>query len=212
MDNLMFYKAISRVYDLLDIIYFNNTNRNPRKALSNLVDNQDSKILDICTGTAANAIAVAKRNKASKIIGIDLSKEMLHIAKKKVMMNGLNNIKLLKMDASDTSFQDNTFDVIIMSLVLHEIPNELARKIIIEAKRILKPEGKLLVMDWEEPQSFFKKILFYPLRKLEPKGFEQFLQIDMKSYFEQFDLKISEIRHCDYTKVLNLKNANVINK
>jgi demethylmenaquinone methyltransferase/2-methoxy-6-polyprenyl-1,4-benzoquinol methylase len=74
-----------------------------------------------------------------------------------------------------------------------------------EAKRLLKPEGKLLIIEWEEPKSFLKKILFFPIRKLEPKGFEQFLRVDMKSYFGRFGLVISEMEHCDYSKVLLLK-------
>ncbi len=207
MDNLVLYKVMSKVYDLLDIIYFTNNNRNPRKALSSLINKQDAKILDICTGTATNAIAIAKRFTNSKIVAIDISKEMLHIANKKINMNGLDNIKLYKMDATNTTFKNNTFDVIVISLVLHEIPKDLARKILLEAKRVLKPEGKILVMEWEEPQKLFKKVLFYPIRKLEPKGFEQFLEEDMKSYFEQFDLEITEMKHCDYTKVLQIRKC-----
>lgn len=207
MDSLLLYKGLSKIYDLLDIIYFKNNYRNPRKALSNIINKQDAKILDICTGTAANAITIAKRYRNSKIIGIDSSKEMLHIANKKIKINDLNNIKLYKMDATDTTFKDNTFDVILISLVLHEIPQDLARKILLEAKRVLKPEGKILVMEWEEPQKLFEKVLFYPIRKLEPKGFDQFLIMDMKSYFEQFDLEITDMKHCDYTKVLQIRKC-----
>ncbi len=209
MDSLVLYKGMSKIYDLLDIIYFTNNDWNPRKALSNYINKQDVKILDICTGTAANAIAIAKLNTDSIIVGIDLSKEMLHIAQKKVDSNDLNNVKLYNMDASDTTFEDNTFDVIIISLVLHELPEELASKILLEAKRILKPEGKILVMEWEEPQSFFKKILFYLIRKLEPKGFEQFLKNDLKSYLERFGLEITDIKHCDYTKLLRIRKGEV---
>lgn len=207
MNSSIIYKGMSKVYDLLDIIYFKNNNRNPRNTLLDFINKQDTKILDICTGTAANAIAIAKRRKDAKIVGIDISQEMLQIAKKKVNERNLNNIELLNMDASDTTFADNTFDVVIISLVLHEIPQDLSRRILLETKRILKPEGKLLVMEWEEPQSLLKKLLFFPIRKLEPKGFDRFLQCDLKSYFEKFDFEISKIKHCDFTKVLYIKNA-----
>lgn len=209
MDSFMIYKGMSKVYDLLDIIYFRNKNRNPRNALSSFIDQQDVNILDICTGTATNAITIAKDNKNVKIVGIDISQEMLQIAEKKVIWNELNNIELIKMDASNTTFKDNTFDVILISLVLHEIPNELAKKFLSEAKRILKPQGKLLVIEWEEPQGFFQRVLFSLIRKSEPKGFEQFLKCDMKSYFEKLDLEIIDIKHCDYTKVLHIKNASI---
>jgi demethylmenaquinone methyltransferase/2-methoxy-6-polyprenyl-1,4-benzoquinol methylase len=113
----------------------------------NFINQKDIMILDICTGTATNAIAVANRYKEARIIGIDISKEMLHIAKNKVQKLDLNNIKLYEMNATETTFKDNTFDVILISLVLHEVPEELAEKILKEAKRLLKPEGKLLIIE-----------------------------------------------------------------
>lgn len=206
MEDIVIYKALSKIYDLLDVIYFRNNKHNPRSILIDYINQNDDMILDICTGTASNAISIANRKKDTRIIGIDISKEMLQIAKKKIQKHGLNNINLYKMNATQTSFKDNTFNVIVISLVLHELPEELANNMLLEAKRILKPDGKLLVLEWEEPQSILKKILFYPIRKLEPKGFEQFLRLDMNSYFERVGFIISEMKHCDYTKVLNLKN------
>ncbi len=207
MENIIIYKALSKIYDLLDVIYFRNNKHNPRSILIDYINQNDDMILDICTGTASNAISIANRKKDTRIIGIDISKEMLQIAEKKIKKQGLNNIKLFKMNATQTSFKDNTFNVIVISLVLHELPEELANNMLLEAKRILKPDGKLLVLEWEEPQSILKKILFYPIRKLEPKGFEQFLRLDMNSYFERVGFIISEMKHCDYTKVLNLKKV-----
>ena len=180
MESSLFYEGMSKIYDLLDVIYFKNNDANPRKALYDYINQQDRKILDICTGTAANAIAVANLKRDAEIIGIDISKEMLNIAAKKVKKNGIDNIKLYQMDATDTKFKSKTFDTVLISLVLHEIPEELAEKILLEAKRVLKPEGRLLVIEWEEPQNLLKRILFYLIRKLEPKGFEQFLKIETK--------------------------------
>jgi demethylmenaquinone methyltransferase/2-methoxy-6-polyprenyl-1,4-benzoquinol methylase len=205
VESSLIYKGMSKIYDLLDVIYFRNINRSPRTIAMDYINQNDNMILDVCTGTAANAIAIANRYKEARIIGIDLSNEMLHIADKKVKKQEINNINLYKMDATKTSFHDNTFDVILISLVLHEVHDELAAKILLEAKRIVKPEGKILIIEWEEPKSFLKKILFFLIRMLEPKGFEQFLKTDMKSYFERFDLVISDIKHCDYSKVINLK-------
>ena len=207
MESSLFYEGMSKIYDLLDVIYFKNNDANPRKALYDYINQQDRKILDICTGTAANAIAVANLKRDAEIIGIDISKEMLNIAAKKVKKNGIDNIKLYQMDATDTKFKSKTFDTVLISLVLHEIPEELAEKILLEAKRVLKPEERLLVIEWEEPQNLLKRILFYLIRKLEPKGFEQFLKIETKGYFEKYGLQILEIKHCDYTKVINLKKV-----
>lgn len=212
MESKLFYKGMSKIYDLLDVLYFNNIERSPRKAVCDYLEPQDVKILDICTGTAANAIKIAKLKKDTQIVGIDISKEMLSIAKKKIKKNELDHIKLYEMDATATTFKDNTFDVILISLVLHEMPKELAEKILIEAKRILKPNGKVLVVEWEAPQSTLKKVLFYFIRKLEPKGFDEFLKMDINNYFGKYGLEIKEIKHCDYSKVLFLKKENLYDK
>ena len=69
----VFYKIISKGYDLLDVIYFRNFKKSPRKAvLDRIYENE--KILDVCTGTATNVITIAKEKTNAKIIGIDLSK------------------------------------------------------------------------------------------------------------------------------------------
>ncbi len=205
MENLVHYNVIAKIYGLLDIIYFRNNNRNPRRALASCIEQTDARILDVCTGTAANAIEIAKRNQSSEITGIDISKEMLNIAENKVKMLGLKNVHLYERNAFDTGYKDNTFDVIVIALVLHEVSQEACRKIILEAKRILKPDGKLLVLEWEKPKSTLRKLIFYPIRKMEPKGFDEFLKLDMKSYFQQFGLMVTDIKHCDYSKVLCIK-------
>ena len=95
--------------------------------------------------------------------------------------------------------------MILISLVLHEIPQEVAEKILAESKRILKPDGKILVVEWEIPESSVAKGLFYPIRKLEPKGFEKFLKMDMTYYYKKQGLKFTKIKYCDFTKVICLK-------
>lgn len=207
MSNQKLYRGMSKTYDLLDVIYFKNKDRSPRVELAKLVNQRDVDILDICTGTAANAIVVAAHHKNAKIVGIDISQEMLLIASRKIHKNAINNIELCRMDASNTTFQDQTFDVILISLVLHEISEELADHIMLEAKRVLKPDGKILIVEWEEPQRLLQKILFYLIRKTEPKGFEQFLKKDLKQYFDRFQLDIVEIIHSDYTKVFHIKKS-----
>lgn len=73
MNSKIFYKTMAKIYDLLDVIYFRNYSASPRKAVFETIENGDS-VLDLCTGTAANAIKMAKGNPWSKVIGIDLSK------------------------------------------------------------------------------------------------------------------------------------------
>lgn len=201
-----FYKLIAKVYDLLDVIYFKNYEKGPRKVVLESISEQD-KILDLCTGTATSAINIAKVKTSVEIVGIDLSSNMLKVAENKVKKAGIRNVKLYQMDATQLSFKSNFFDKILISLVLHELDDELAAKIIREAKRVLKDNGEIIVTEWELSQQFSKRILFTPLHYLEPKSYRKFIKKDLYLYFEKFGLKIQQYKHCDYTKVLVLKKA-----
>lgn len=200
----IFYKIISKGYDLLDVIYFRNFKKSPRKAvLDRIYENE--KILDLCTGTATNAITIAKKKTNAKIIGIDLSKDMLKVAQNKIRKNGLKNIRLFQMDATHLKFKSNCFDKILISLVLHELDEELAAKIITEANRVLKDGGEIIITEWEPSKQLSKRILFAPIHYLEPKPYRKFIKMDLYSYFEKYGLRIQEDIHCDYTRVITLK-------
>lgn len=205
MNTKFIYNIIAKVYDLLDVVYFRKEKSSPRKAIINLLHDSNIKVLDICTGTASNAVAIAQNKKNCRIYGVDRSSKMLQIARTKIKRQGLNNIKVFQMDATKMNYEEEKFDVALLSLVLHETPTTLARDIILEAKRVLKKEGRLIVMEWEQPNSFWKSLKFLPIRCMEPKGFNEFLKMDMKKYFEQFGLEVKQIVHCDYSKVLVLE-------
>ena len=77
------YKMIARVYDLLDLIYFHDYEKSPRKAVLQSIATYDS-VLDLCTGTASNAIRIAVQKPDAKVVGVDLSDGMLKVAEGKV--------------------------------------------------------------------------------------------------------------------------------
>ncbi|MGB4661175.1 MAG: hypothetical protein WBI07_18530 [Mobilitalea sp.] len=59
---------------MLDVVYFKDIKTSPRKAVYDYFEPADIKILDICTGTAANAINIAKHKRETQIVGIDIVK------------------------------------------------------------------------------------------------------------------------------------------
>ena len=206
MDTNLFYKVISKIYDLLDVIYFKNYNNSPRKAVFDRI-NSENKVLDICTGTATNAINIARKNPTTRVFGIDISSNMLKVAQGKINKSGLKNIKLYKMDATQLKFRSNCFDKILLSLVLHELDEELASKVIFEAKRVLKDDGEIIVTEWEPSQKLMEKVLFAPIHYMEPKSYRKLIQTDLYSYFERCGLRIEEYQHCDYSKVVVLRKS-----
>ena len=204
MNSKLFYKVMSGFYDLLDVIYFRKYETSPRKVVFDTIGKKDN-VLDLCTGTATNAIAIAKKNPNAKIGGVDLSKDMLVVAREEVNKENLANVRLYRMDATQMNFKDESFDKVLLSLVLHETDEELAKKIIKEAMRVMKPDGELVVTEWERSDNFIKKILFIPIEILEPKPYKTFVTKDHKKYFKEFGLEQVECKHCDYSKVMRLK-------
>ena len=204
MNSEIFYKTMSKFYDLVDVIYFRNYSNSPRKAIFEIIENGDS-VLDLCTGTATNALKIAKANPLSKVIGVDLSKDMLKIAREKTRKANIPNIKLYRMDAAKLKFKDKCFDKILLSLVLHEIDDDIVGSIISEAKRVLKDEGEIIITEWERSHNWIKKLLFLPVEVLEPKPYKAFISKDLKTYFEKHGLSVKTEKHCDYSKVLILR-------
>ena len=204
MKTNIFYKLIASVYDLLDVIYFRNYDRSPRKAVIEAISEND-KILDLCTGTATNAMDISKAIPASEIVGVDLSENMLKVAREKLKKSNIKNITLYQMDATKLSFKSESFDKILLSLILHEMDEELRSKILSEAKRASKKDGRIIITEWERSSKLSQQLLFMPIHLLEPKPYREFINKDLYTYFTKHGLQIEEYIHCDYTRVIILK-------
>lgn len=205
MNSVLFYKWMSKCYDLLDFIYFRDNQNSPRKVTLDSIDSHD-RILDICTGTATNAIEIAMKKSGAKLVGIDISEEMLAVAKNKLEKEHLSNhVKLVCGDATAMPFEEECFDKVLLSLVLHEMDEVLAGKVIKEAVRVLHGDGRILVTEWEPSKVLWRKCLFFPIHRLEPKSYRHFVKKDLYSYFRNFDLEVEKEIHCNYSRVLILK-------
>ena len=111
------------------------------------------------------------------------------------------------MDATATKFKDKQFDKVLISLILHEMDEPLAEKILLEAKRVLKDDGEIIITEWEASHKWWRRILFMPIHLLEPKSYKRFLKKDLYNYFSSMGFEIEEIIHCDYTKVIKCKKS-----
>jgi demethylmenaquinone methyltransferase/2-methoxy-6-polyprenyl-1,4-benzoquinol methylase len=197
------YKLISKFYGLLDIIYFRKNT--PRKIILNKISNENMNLLEIAVGTAENIILFGENRPNLNITGIDISMDMLEIARKKIEKKNIKNIKIMKMDALNLDFQNKTFDLIIISLLFHEIPENISNKILSQCKNVLKNNGSIYILEWEKPKKILQRILFFVIELMEPKEFKIFMKKDLREYFNKIGLKIKSIEYGDYSKVIELK-------
>lgn len=61
----------------------------------------------------------------------------------------IENVKFYQMDETDMKFKDRCFDMVSIALVLHETDEEVSGKLILEAKRVLKDDGEIIITEWE---------------------------------------------------------------
>lgn len=135
--NISKYKRLAPIYDLM---MGNKLFRNARmKTFSMLEMQAGQKMLLVGVGTGEDLPYI---DTDIEITGIDLSECMLEKAKLKAKCH---RIKLMPMNAEILCFADNSFDVVVLSLILSvvENPDQALR----EAYRVLKPGGRVLVFD-----------------------------------------------------------------
>ncbi|MEO7960832.1 MAG: bifunctional demethylmenaquinone methyltransferase/2-methoxy-6-polyprenyl-1,4-benzoquinol methylase UbiE [Ginsengibacter sp.] len=140
-----------------------------RKAIMELQTLQPKKILDVATGTGDFAIMSYKMLHPEKITGIDISEGMLGFGKKKIASLGLdNNIELLNGDSEAIFFTDNSFDAVTVAFGVRNFEN--LERGLSEIYRVLKPGGKLIVLEFSRPSIPIVKNLYdFYLRFITPK-------------------------------------------
>lgn len=109
-----------------------------------------ARILDVGTGTARIPIAIAQMRPSWQITAIDLSKNMLLIGARNVEAAKLQaKIKLELADAKKMPYENEYFDMVISNSIVHHLPDPLP--FFQEIKRVLKPNGALLIRDLIRP-------------------------------------------------------------
>lgn len=129
-----------------------------RRAIRLLKSIPSPRILDIATGTSDLALAALKL-KPTEIVGLDISKEMLKVAQVKVDKRGLSStIKLLHGDSENIPFPDNSFDAITVAFGVRNFEN--LNRGLSEMSRVLKPGGKVVILEFSNPTQFPVKQIY----------------------------------------------------
>ena len=155
------FDQIAHSYDFLNHTLSLGIDRSWRKAaIDSLRPYAPQRILDVATGTGDFALMAVDRLQPQSLIGADLSEGMLSVGREKVERAGKSDIiTLQKEDCMALSFEDNTFDAVTVAYGVRNF-EDLDRGLR-EMLRVLKPGGRLVIIELTSPVRFPMKQLFW---------------------------------------------------
>jgi demethylmenaquinone methyltransferase/2-methoxy-6-polyprenyl-1,4-benzoquinol methylase len=154
------FDSIAGRYDLLNRMLSAGIDLSWRKkAIRQLKKDNPRTILDVATGTADMAILEARLLNPQKIVGIDISGQMLELGRKKVEKEGVSAlIELQLADSEAINFPDNSFEAVTVAFGVRNF--EHLEKGLKEMLRVMKPGGKLVVLEFSRPRIKFFRSLY----------------------------------------------------
>jgi len=147
---------------------------------------QKDKVLDVCTGTGAQALQFARR--CDDVTAVDLSAGMLGAARKK---DKDGRVRFLRMDATRLGFGDKEFDASCISFGLHDMPPEVREEVLREMARVTK--DRIVIVDYKPPRNRFLLHLYAALISFyESKFFRDFVRSDFEALLARCGLRMEQ--------------------
>jgi demethylmenaquinone methyltransferase/2-methoxy-6-polyprenyl-1,4-benzoquinol methylase len=143
---------IAHRYDLLNhLLSCNQDVRWRRRAVRVLGVRRGDRILDLCSGTGDLTFEILRQQPHCEIAAADFALPMLRLAAEKNSKFKFQNSKFVNADALNLPFADNSFDVATCAFGVRNF--EDTQRGLCELRRVLKPDGKLLILEFMRPQS-----------------------------------------------------------
>ena len=168
-DSFKIFDNIAKKYDFINSVLSFGLHGVWRRKLSWMLPRvRDMKVLDLATGTADVAIELVNNENVVHVDGLDMSKGMVEVGRKKLQDLGLDSkIKLHIGDAQNIPFEDEQYNAVTMSFGIRNVPSPL--KCLQDSFRVLKKDGRVLILEFGLPSSKIVRAghLFY-LRHILP--------------------------------------------
>jgi demethylmenaquinone methyltransferase/2-methoxy-6-polyprenyl-1,4-benzoquinol methylase len=164
--NSMFGRIASR-YDLANRILSVGCDRGWRRRLVDAVRRgKPGSVLDLATGSGDTAFALGRALPGSvRIVGMDFCEPMLAEARRKAAARG-SGARFLAGDALALPLPDASFDAVTISFGLRNLADR-ARGLA-EMRRVLRPGGRLFVLEFSQPSAWFRPLYYFYLRSVIP--------------------------------------------
>lgn len=175
------YRRYARHYDR----YFGAVFHQGRKlAIERMGIRRGDRVLEVGVGTG---LSLPEYPEGVHVTGIDVSPEMIEVARSRIEQQGMSNVTLAEMDAEHMDFDDGHFDHVVAMYVLSVAP--YPERVVEEMRRVCKPEGDLFIVNHfrhHNPLIGGAEKMLAPLSKLV--GFRPDFELD--EFVERTDLQV----------------------
>ena len=180
---------VSQQYDRLAAIYEQRWHFYLTRSLQFLQNwlavSETDEILDVGCGTGLFAEVLAQKNATQTVTGIDISAKMLKVAQNKLL--AYPNINFYQASANHLPFSDQRFDIVICVSTFHYFDEP--RTALLEMRRVLKPQGKIIILDWCRDY-FFCKLCDIVLKIIDPVHQQCYTQTEFHQLLTSTSLTI----------------------
>lgn len=153
------FSKVAPKYDLMNDLMSAGMHRLWKKFTIEEADVKSSHlILDVASGSGDLTRAFAKKVPQGKVVMTDINPTMLEVGRKRLLDEGIiNNVEFVLADAENLPFANNHFDCVTIAFGLRNVTNKSAA--LASMYRVLKPGGKLLILEFSHPTNpVFKKL------------------------------------------------------
>jgi demethylmenaquinone methyltransferase/2-methoxy-6-polyprenyl-1,4-benzoquinol methylase/phosphoethanolamine N-methyltransferase len=157
------------------------------------------RVLDVGCGPGSLALKAKERvGQAGQVVGIDASPEMIDVAREKAQRAGVKVDFRLEV-VERLPFPNDSFDAVLSSLMMHHLPDDVKRQGLGEIRRVLKPGGILMIIDFKRPESRSGRALLPAMfHRSMPVGVQDLGGLLEEAGFERIELSDTQIKMFGY--------------
>jgi ubiquinone/menaquinone biosynthesis C-methylase UbiE len=148
-------------------------------------DGAPERLLDMGCGFGKSTEPLSERFREAEVVGVDLAAPCLKLAARLAADRQARNVRYAQRDAAATGFEAGTFDVVTSTMLLHEMPPKVVEATFEEARRLLRPGGRMVHLDFHHLPDAFARFIHYGHGRRNHEPFmEPLAKLDLAAVLE----------------------------
>ncbi|MDR6224505.1 demethylmenaquinone methyltransferase [Desmospora profundinema] len=164
------FESIAKDYDRMNtLLSFRRHKAWRTQAMKKMAVQPGDTAIDVCCGTCDWSLSLAEASGTGNVVGLDFSRNMLHVGEQKVKAAGKTaQVELIHGNAMELPFPDHTFDHATIGFALRNVPDY--RHVIREMARVVKPGGQVVSLELSKPTwPPFRAVYYFYFQRILPR-------------------------------------------